>query len=420
MSGLALVARTLGAVVTGSDATEGRYLRRLRARGVDVTVGHAAANVPDGAEVVYSSAVPPDNLERECARAQGLPELRRGELLGELSRLRACVAVSGTHGKTTTAAMIVHALRGAGQRPGYVIGGELRATGANADWGDGPWLVLEADESDRSFLALHPDVAVVTNAELEHHREFRSRLDVDEAFRAFLARAPQAIVWDRASLLALRDGGPVVAFDVPDPGLERGGSRFQWRGREVHVGVPGAHNALNAAAALEACRLVGADLARAATALADFPGVVRRLEPLGSTPGGAQVYDDYAHHPTEIRATLDAARTLDPSRLVAVLQPYGYQRVQYLAREFGEALARADVAVVLEIYSRRGRPEDFPGISGRAVARATVDAAHGRPVVWMPDMGDAERYLRAHLRAGDMCLTLGGGDVEELARRLVA
>jgi UDP-N-acetylmuramate--alanine ligase len=419
MSGLALVARTLGASVTGSDKAEGPYLHRLRERGIDAVLGHAVDNVPDGAEIVYSSAVDPDNPERERARELGLHELRRGELLGQLSSLRPCIAVSGTHGKTTTAAMIVHALRAAGERPGYVIGGDLRAPASNADWGDGPWLVVEADESDRTFLALDPDVAVVTNVELEHHRQYGSRLDVDEAFRAFLARAPRAIIWDRPELLALRDG-PVVPFDAPDPRLEQGGSRFAWRGLEVRLGVPGEHNARNAAAALEACRLTGADPARAAGALADFPGVARRFEPLGNTPSGARVYDDYAHHPTAVRATLDAARSLEPTRLVAVLQPHQYTRVQFMAREFGEALARADLAVVLEIYSTRGRPEDYPGVSGGLIARATADAAGGRTAVWMPDIDAAARYLRAQLRAGDLCVTLGSGDVDELARRLVA
>jgi UDP-N-acetylmuramate--alanine ligase len=418
MSGLALIARTLGASVTGSDKAERHHLGRLRERGVDVTVGHAADNVPPGAEIVYSSAVDADNPERERARELGLRELRRGELLAELSDLRRCIAVAGTHGKTTVAAMIVHALRGAGKRPGYVIGGDLRATGSNADWGDGPWLVVEADESDRTFLALDPDIAVVTNVELDHHREYRSAHDLEEAFRAFLSRPPRAVVWGRPELLALRDG-PVAAFDAPDPHLEDCGSSFPWRGVEVRLSVPGEHNARNAAAALEACRLAGADPARAAAALGSFSGVARRFELLGCTANGAQVYDDYAHHPTAVRATLDAARSLDPERLVAVLQPHQYIRVQLMAREFGEALTRADLAVVLEIYSTRGRPADYPGISAELIADATADAG-GRPrAISIAHMDAAERYLRKQLRAGDLCVTLGSGDVGDLARRLV-
>jgi UDP-N-acetylmuramate--alanine ligase len=419
MSGLAHVACTLGALVTGSDRAERRTLDHLREQGIDVTLGHAPENVPDGAEVVYSSAVPADNPERERARALGQREIRRGELLGELSQLRRCVAVAGTHGKTTTAAMIVHALRAAGERPGYVVGGELRTTDANADWGNGPWLVVEADESDRTFLALDPDVTVVTNVELDHHREFGSVQEVEEAFRAFLARAPEAVVWDRADVLALRDG-PVVPFDAPDPTLEHGGSQFTWRGLEVHLGVPGEHNARNAAAALEACRLVGVDPKRAVGALAGFEGVGRRFEALGTTTAGARVYDDYAHHPTEVRATLEAARTLESERLVAVLQPHGYHRVAAMADEFGEALACADLAVVVEVYSTRGRSEEYANVSAEAIASAAAEAAKEPTVLWMPDLGAAERYLRGQLRAGDLCVTLGSGDVDALARRLVA
>jgi UDP-N-acetylmuramate--alanine ligase len=418
MSGLALVARTLGATVTGSDKVGGAHLLRLRERGIDLVVGHAPDNVPDGAEVVYSSAVDPDNPERERARRQGLRELQRGELLGELSRLRPCIAVGGTHGKTTVASMIVHAMQGVGERPGYVIGGVLRATGSNADWADGPWLVVEADESDLTFLALDPDVAIVTSVELEHLRQFGSRREVDDAFRAFLARASQAVIWDRPELLALRQGA-VVPFDALDPILEPGGSRFLWRGLEVRLCVPGKHNACNAAAALEACALAGADPVRAAGALADFPGVARRFERLGDTPSGAQVYDDYAHHPTEVRATLDAARTLEPRRLVAVLQPHQYSRVKSMAREFGEALARSDLAIVLEIYATRERPGEYPGVSGALIAKAAEDAGDGGTALWMPDIAAAERYLKEELCAGDLCVTLGSGDVDELAWRLL-
>jgi UDP-N-acetylmuramate--alanine ligase len=420
MSGLAVVAQTLGAEVTGSDMAERRSLVRLRERGVEVALGHAAENVPDGADVVYSSAVAADNPERECARALGRREIRRGELLGELSWLRPCVAVGGTHGKTTTAAMIVHVLRDAGERPGYVVGGDLLATGTNADWGDGPWLVVESDESDRTFLALDADVAVVTNVELDHHREFASLEDVEDAFRAFLAPAGEAVVWDRPEILALRDG-PVVPFDAPHPALDRGGSRFAWRGHEVRVGVAGEHNARNAAAALEACRLVGVDPARAAGALAGFEGTGRRFEALGTTAGGARVYDDYAHHPTAVRATLGAARTLEPERLVAVFQPHGYHRVQTMASGFGDALACADLAVVVEdVYAPRGRAERYADVSTDAIASAATEATGETEVVSMPDLRAAERYLRAELRAGDLCVTLGSGDVDSLARRLVA
>jgi UDP-N-acetylmuramate--alanine ligase len=419
MSGLALVARELGASVTGSDRSGGSsYAARLRAAGIEPAEGHAGANVPPGAEVVVSTAIPPDNPERAIAAERGQHELHRAELLGELTRLRPTIAVSGTHGKTTTSSMLVHALRGSGLDPGYLVGGEVRSTGSNAGWGTGEWLVVEADESDRSLLKLARQVAVLTNAELDHHTTYASRRDVEATFREFLGEAEHAVVWDRPELLALADGGPRVwPFDAV-PALSPVGSTFALDGVEVQLSVPGAHNALNAAAALTAVRAIGGDVAAAAAALRDFSGAGRRFERVGTTPAGALVVDDYAHHPTEVRATLEAARTLAPRRVVAVFQPHLYSRTKHQAREFGAALALADLPVVTEIYPARERAEDHPGVSGRLVAEAAADAGGGRRVAWLPDFDSAERFLRAELREGDLLLTLGAGDIDALGRRL--
>jgi UDP-N-acetylmuramate--alanine ligase len=422
MSGLALVARALGAQVTGSDrAADSPYAESLRRAGIEPALGHDAAHVPEGTdvEVVHSTAVAPGNPERAEAARRGLRQLHRSELLGEVAAMRRCLAVTGTHGKTTTSAMVVHALRGCGMDPCYLVGGRVRDTGANAGWGAGEWVVVEADESDRSLLRLSPEVAVVTNVELDHHTTYGSRLDLERTLREFLAGARHAVLWDRPDVLALR-AGPAEAFDVPAPRLHPGGSSFEWEGVEVRLGVPGAHNALNAAAALTACRLAGAEPEAAARALETFRGVARRFEAVGETPAGAVVYDDYAHHPTEVRAALDAARTLEPRRVVAAFQPHLYSRTAALWRQFGEALALADVAVVMEVYRAREEPGDWPGVSGRLVAAAAADAAGGRPVAWLPGHDEAEAFLRATARKGDLCLTLGAGDVDELARRLVA
>jgi UDP-N-acetylmuramate--alanine ligase len=417
MSGLALVADALGATVTGSDRAAGSpYTAPLLAAGVRPVTGHAAANVPPGAEVVYSSAIGPENPER----GTGARELHRADLLGELTRLKPAIAVSGTHGKTTTSSMLVHALRGAGMDPAYLVGGEVRSTGSNAGWGSGEWLVVEADESDRSLLKLKPQIAVLTNAELDHHTTYSSQRDVDDTFRAFLALAQQAVVWDRPELLALAGTTPVTPFDVPAPELTAGGSRFTLDGVEVELTVPGAHNARNAAAALTAARLAGADPVRAAAALKDFAGAGRRFERLGTTAAGALVVDDYAHHPTEVRATIEAARTLAPRRLVAAFQPHLYSRTQREARQFGAALAQADLAVVLDVYPARERAEDYPGVSGLLVAEAAADAGRGRRVAWMRDIATATGFLAAELRAGDLLLTMGAGDIDGLGRALVA
>ena len=414
MSGLALVARALGAEVSGSDRAESSYMQPLRAEGIEPAIGHDARNVPVGAEVVVSTAIAPDNPE--LARAERA--LHRGDLLAEVSRLRRCIAVAGAHGKTTTACMCAHVLIEAGAAPSYLIGGELRTTMRNADWGDGDWLVVEADESDRSFLKLSPEVAVVTSVELDHHATYRSRREIEAAFEEFAGGAGLTIAWERAGLrgASLTYGigaGDAAAEDVR---LGPGGSHFAALGVAVELGVPGEHNAL---AAMAACREAGVDPAGAAAALATFPGAGRRFEPRGRTGSGALVYDDYAHHPTEVRATIEAARTLDPERLIACFQPHLFSRTARLAREFGSALALADAVVALDVYPARERAEDYPGVSGWLVATAAADAAGGRPVYWTPTLDDAERLLSSILREGDVLLTLGAGDVDRVAARLV-
>jgi UDP-N-acetylmuramate--alanine ligase len=407
LSAYALAARALGASVTGSDRAESPYLVRVREAGIVPAIGHAAENLPagEGVEVVVSTAIPAGNPEIDLARERGLRVMPRAELLGELSREKRTIAVAGAHGKTTTTSMVAHALLGCGLDPAYLIGGTLSTTGTNAAWGSGEWLVVEADESDRSFLSLHTDIAVVTNVELDHHTEYGSTLELTEVFRRFLAGAPQAVLpGDEPDVLALRDGAAASTF-------------AGWVGPAL--AVPGEHNRRNAAAALEACVLAGADRTAAADALAGFRGAGRRFEPLGTTASGAQVVDDYAHHPTEVAATIAAARDLGPKRVVAVFQPHLYSRTRHLAREFGAALATADLPAVLDVYPARERAEDFPGVTGRLVAETAADAGDGKPILWLPDFDTAERVLRAELRDGDLCLVLGAGDVDALGRRLV-
>jgi UDP-N-acetylmuramate--alanine ligase len=413
MSGLALVAQALGARVTGSDRVESSYTARLREHGIEPMLGHRASNVPDGAEVVYSTAVPPENPERRAGR-----ELHRADLLAQIAALGRCIAVTGTHGKTTTTAMIVHALRGAGLDPAYVVGGELRATGVNAAWGSGEWIVVEADESDRSLLKLRPEIAVLTNAELDHHSTYSSRLDLERTFTTFMAGA-HAVVWDRPELLALCPAD-AIPYDAPEPLLSSAGSRFQWHAHEVVLAVPGAHNAINAAGALTAATLAGADPERAVAALRDFRGARRRFELLGETVAGVAVYDDYAHHPTEVAAAIAAARTLEPARLIAVFQPHLYSRTRALAREFGAALAAADIAAVLGVYPARERAEDFPGVDGHLVAASAADAGRGRTTAWLPGFREAHEFLIQVLREGDLLLLMGAGNIDSFGRELVA
>jgi UDP-N-acetylmuramate--alanine ligase len=444
MSGLALVARALGAEVSGCDRAESVYTRMLREHGIEPAIGHSPDHVVAGVELVVSTAIPSDNPELTAASERGAPVIHRGRLLAELASLRRLIAVAGTHGKTTTAAMTAHALAGAGFDPGFLIGAELRdpsAGAANASLGSGPWLVAEADESDRSFLELAPEIAVVTNVELDHHSTYRSPIELEQAFRSFLERLPEdgaAAVWNRPELVQLVPRGRVVrsfgiegedgaapahltARHVRESG---GGSTFELvrageRVCELELPVPGKHNVLNALAALCACELAGAELAPAAASLASFLPAARRFEPKGEL-AGVRVFDDYAHHPSEIAATLAAARSLEARRLIAVFQPHLYSRTLFLHRELGRELATADVAVVLEVYPAREVAEgELAGVSGKLVADACADHAGGRPVWWLPTLDEAEAVLVPQLREGDVVVTLGAGDVDLLAERLV-
>jgi UDP-N-acetylmuramate--alanine ligase len=422
MSGLALVAKQLGAAVTGSDQAESSYCERLRAAGIEPVIGHAAANVPGGAEVVVSTAIPEDNPELARAREFGATVLHRGDLLGELSRMKRTIAVSGTHGKTTTASMAALALIETGRDPAFVIGGELRAAGTNAAWGAGGWAVIEADESDRSFLKLGREVAVVTNVELDHHSTYSRLSELEDAFAEFTRQAAVRVLGPDVDLPG--EGQPVTfgieegALRAEDVTLGAGRSHFLVDGIRADLQVPGEHNVLNALAALAALRAAGVPLEEAAPALAKFSGAGRRFEYRGKTAAGADVYDDYAHHPTELRATLQGARTLEPRRLVAAFQPHLYSRTKMLARDFGHALALADLVVVLDVYRARERPEDFPGVTGYLIAEAAADSSRGRPVWWLPQIDEAERNLRGELRDGDLLVTIGAGNVDELAVRL--
>jgi UDP-N-acetylmuramate--alanine ligase len=383
MSAYALAAHRLGAAVTGSDRAWSPYAQRLLEQtGIETIVGHRADNVPAGGDVVvvHSTAIPADNPERAAARERGLADRPRADLLGEIAATRRVIAVAGAHGKTTTAAMIAVGLRGAGMDPSWLVGGEVRDLGANAGWSDGEWLVVEADESDRSFLALAPEIAVVTNIELDHHDTYASREELEKAFEQFLGQSRQRVVFP---------------FDeAASPPLL----------------VPGAHNRRNAAAALAACELAGADLDRCRAALASFTGAKRRFERLGTTQAGARVVDDYAHHPTEVAATIAAARLEEPARVVAVFQPHLFSRTRELADAFGAALGAADRSYVLPIFPARERQQDFAGVTSQLIA------ADAHP----QSFDEARALLAGELQTGDLCLVMGAGDVDQLGRMLVA
>jgi UDP-N-acetylmuramate--alanine ligase len=450
MSGLALVCKALGHRITGSDQAESAYLERLRAAGIEPTIGHDAEAVPADADVVVSTAIPPENVELQRARDRGQRVMHRSELLAEVCGRKRLIAVAGAHGKTTTSGMIAHALpvrgadpacRGGGARPGPGPGGEP----ANARWGESPWVVAEADESDGSFLELDPEVAVVTNVELDHHSHWGGEGELIEAFARFTARAAALVRPAEPRLTALDGAGSILGFSVtPPPGARagvvaallagdltsvEGGTGFRVGGAEigeidVRLAVPGRHNVADATAAIGA--LLSAreldpslpPIEKLAAALSSFPGMARRLERKGSR-AGALIYDDYAHHPTEVAASLAALRELPHRRLIAVFQPHLYSRTKALASRFGRALAAADEIGVLDVYPARERPVGrLEGVSGLDVAEAAADAAPGRQVWWLGDIDQAAELLGGRLGEGDVLVTLGAGDVFRLGERL--
>ena len=480
MSGIAAVLARLGVAVTGSDLKVSRYTRHLEEYGVPVCIGHDAAQVGDAALVVISSAIPPGNPELQEARRRGLPVLQRAEMLARIMATRRGVAVAGTHGKTTTSSMITHVMLRCERRPTFLVGGDLNDVGSNAGVGDGEWLVAEADESDGSLLFLRPEVAVVTNVELDHHANYRCLADVHDVFRRFVALLPAGgrlvaargagadflagetqaeITWyglagagssvgsgaegssgsegsgagGRAAAAAARAAGRGAAgAPSPAPGatdltaeIERAddqGSVFvvlrdgERLGR-VTLRVPGEHNVLNALAALAALAHTGVGFDEAAPQLATFSGAARRYQEIGRH-AGVVVIDDYAHHPTEVAATLKAARSGSYRRVIAVFQPHLFSRTRYLQREFGRALTMADEAIVTDIFPAREEPE--PGVTGKLVVDAYLLERPGGPVFYLPRLGDAVRHLRARVRPGDLVLTIGAGDVLHVGERLLA
>jgi len=379
MSALALVARAWGAEVGGSDRARSSYVERLEAAGIQVAIGHDAASVPEGAEVVVSSAIGEDNPELEVTRARDAKTLRRGELLAELVAMRPSIVVAGAHGKTTTTGMIAFVLDRLGLDPAFLIGGEIPQLDGNARAGEG-WLVAEGDESDRSLELLRPRIAVLTNVDLDHHATFASENEVRELFDRWLALAPESVRGDELE--------PV----------------------DLELALAGEHNRRNAAVALAALELTGVERDDAERVLPEFSGVGRRFERRGEARGVA-VYDDYGHHPREIAATLAAARdTAGSGRVLVLFQPHLYSRTRHLAHELAHALAAADAVAVTSVYAAREEP--VAGVEGRLVVEALAAERPGMPLAWTPELEDAVRFVSRRVRPGDLVLTIGAGDIE--------
>lgn len=430
MSGIAELLAASGYAVSGCDLKPSDASALLEGRGIPIAIGHDPAHLRDIDLVVVTAAVRGENREIDVAHSTGIPVVRRSEMLGELVNRKRGIGVAGTHGKTTTTAMIALILDEAGLDPTLLVGGIVRNFGTNAKGGSGEFFVVEADEYDRTFHHLHPEVAVVTNIEADHLEYYGSFEKILEAFRVYLegVRPGGSIIGciddpavadvlsrlDTANVRITRYGlGPDADLTAKDLTFEERGSSFEVPGLGFFkLFVPGEHNVRNALAAIAAARDIGIEASTIAAALAKYLGVNRRFQILGDYTG-ALIVDDYAHHPTEIRATIAAARSGYPNRrVVALFQPHLYSRTRDFAKEFASALQTADVAIVAPIYAAREKPME--GVSARMIAEA------GKRVEFL-DRSNAEIYneMRRRLDVNDIFITMGAGDINEVAEMLV-
>ena len=433
MSGIALAFHELGVPVSGCDQVDSPILEQLRADGITAWVGHDPAQLDGVDTVVVSSAIHPDNVELLAAWDSGLRIWHRSAALASLMLGHEAVSVAGTHGKTTTSAMIAAMAAAAGSRPSYVIGSPLASTGNNAKIDIGHPFIVEADESDGSFLQYPTTLAVITNIEADHldnwgtpenYAQGFARFATGSSVRKLVIDADDAGARELTGRLAADPRAPEVTTygeapdadarltDITCEGMHSEASlHFEGERYQLSLAVPGRHNLWNAAAAFVACRVMGMEAAELVQGAHDFSGTLRRFQPLGhaNVQGGpVSVFDDYAHHPTEIRAALEAGRRVaGDNRLVACFQPHLYSRTEEFAQEFGQALALADVVVITDVYASREEP--VPGVTGKLVADAAIAA--GADTLYVPDKANLPEVLAGRVRGGDCVLTLGAGDV---------
>lgn len=438
MSAIASVLLDMGIEVTGSDIKESVNVRRLRDRGAVIGIGHRSENISSPSLVVKSSAVRDDNPEIVEATRRGIPVITRAEMLAAIMRTKESIAVAGTHGKTTTTSLVAKILLESGEDPAYLIGGELNETGGNARFGNGRFLVAEADESDGSLLLLEPEIAILTSVDADHLDYFKDVLHVASVFTDFLRRLPYdgfAVVFGDDPISRAvgenisKDGLEVVfygtrennefrfsdfvcgdcycEFEIYEEGKSLGKAR---------LGVPGFHNACNALGAFAACKRLGLSENNILKALEDFSGVRRRFELVGQI-NGIKVLDDYAHHPTEIKAVLSMAKEIFPDRLVVVFQPHRYSRTLALADHFGCCFEDADLIIVTDIYGADENPE--PGVTGELIVESIRKENPEKCVVYYPERATLASEVCSHLRNGDTVITMGAGDITQCSREIL-
>jgi UDP-N-acetylmuramate--alanine ligase len=440
MSGIAEVLLNLGYKVQGSDASDNANVKRLRERGATVFVGHEAANVGDAAVLVVSTAIKRDNPELIAARGKRVPVVRRAEMLAELMRLKQCVAIGGTHGKTTTTSLVATLLDAAGLDPTVINGGIINAYGTNARRGEGDWMVVEADESDGTFLKLPADVAIVTNIDPEHLDHFKTFDAIKEAFLAFVENIPfygfavmcldhptvQELVGRIEDRRVITYGeNPQADVRLLDVDLTGGVTRFNVLIRDRQTGqatyidelalpMPGKHNALNATAAIAVAHELKATIPTIRKAIASFGGVKRRFTRTGEW-NGAQVFDDYGHHPVEIAAVLRAARASTKGQVIAVAQPHRYTRLQSLFDQFALCFNDADTVIIADVYPAGEAP--IPGVDKEALALA-INAHGHRHAIALPSPEKLAGIVHGIAKPGDYVVLLGAGNITQWAYAL--
>ncbi len=438
MSAIAKVLLAKGYAVSGSDIAESETVRRLQQLGAKIYLGHDAANIEGAEAVVVSTAIAGSNPEVAAAKNCGLAVFHRADIVAALMDERRGIAVAGAHGKTTTTSMIAVMLEKGDLDPTIIIGGDIDYLNGNAKLGGGEWLVAEADESDASFLKLNPEVAVVTNIENDHMDHYGTMDNILRAFAAFLGKLPAdnglaVLCFDNSHVrdIAARIGRRYISYALGgDADFTVGAIRSKgmtttyeafYKGKplgSVAINVPGRHNVANSLAAVAVGLHTGLSFERIAAGLGHFQGVKRRFQTKGRV-GGIWVVDDYAHHPTEIAATLAAARDVNPRRLVCVFQPHRYTRTKFLRQEFGGAFAKADLLILTDIYPAGEDP--IPGISGETL-KEEIERQTGQRVTYIADKANIARYLAEIAESGDLVMTMGAGNIyrtgEELVERL--
>jgi UDP-N-acetylmuramate--alanine ligase len=434
MSALARIVAWQGKVVSGTDRSDSHRLAQMREEGIRAEVGHDPRAIRDAEVLVVTTAIEEDNVELLEARRLGLPVLHRAELLAAIVAEKRAVAVTGTHGKSTTTAMLGHILEAAGMDPLVIVGGDVAKWGGNVRFGRGPWTVFEACESDGTLRLYDGCSQIITSLEREHMDYHKTFAALCQAIASFAASADaKGFVVFFADSKALREAATAASAHKVGYGLHKGqylvrdirpigekGLSFELQGPSatvaMHLPLCGAHNALNAAAAVAATVQIGPDMDLAANALAVFRGVGRRFETLGQL-GSSQVIDDYAHHPSEVRATLKAAKEHLGKPILAIFQPHLYSRTRDLMNEFATAFADADEVIITDIYAARERPE--PGITGRLLASRVAEQRPGRPTHFISAFDDIVQFVRTQYCNGWTIMVIGAGDIRKVGEKLV-